>query len=136
MTEAEADAARDYERTRWWLCTVLPLGDSTPVVIDTEPVVPLGWEAIVDALRRDLAVLDPELRVEQMKQKFGGLRVYVAAGDPAVAAAVRERIAEAESASERTCEQCSRPGRLRTDRPWAATLCDEHAAQAGTGEER
>ena len=135
VAEAEADAARDYERTRWWLCTVLPLDDSTPVVIDTEPVVPLGWEAIVDALRRDLAELDPELRVEQVKQKFGGLRVYVAAGDPAVAAAVRERITEAESASERTCEQCGRPGRLRTDRPWATTLCDEHAEVADGDEE-
>lgn len=135
VAEAEADAARDYGRTRWWLCTVLPLDDSTPVVIDNAPVVPLGWEAIVDTLRRDLAELDPELRVEQVKQKFGGLRVYVAAGDPSVAAAVRDRIAEAESASSRTCEVCGRPGRLRTDRPWAATLCDEHAESTDGDEE-
>lgn len=135
VAEAEADAARDYGRTRWWLCTVLPLDDSPPVVINTAPVVPLGWEAIVNALRRDLTELDPELRVEQVKQKYGELRVYVAAGDPSVAAAVRDLITEAESASERTCEQCGRPGRLRTDRPWATTLCDEHAEVADGDEE-
>lgn len=132
VAEAEADGARDFSHTRWWLCTVLPSDRSTAIVIDTRPVVPPGWASIVTALRRDLADLDSELRVDQVKAKFGELRVYVAAGDPSVATAVRDRIAEAETASARTCEACGRPGSLRTDRPWVATLCDAHAAQAAT----
>lgn len=132
VAEAEADAARDYSHTRWWLCTVLPPDPSARIVIDTQPVVPPGWASIVADLRRDLVELDPELRVDQVKAKFGVLRVYVAAGDLSVVAAVRERIAEAETASARTCEECGRPGSLRTDRPWVAMLCDAHAAQAAT----
>lgn len=94
-----------------------------------------GWAAILTALRDDLLRLDPGHTVRQVKQKFGELSVWAETGDPAVADAVRERIAAAEEQSARTCERCGRPGRIQ-QKPngWLQALCDEHAAEAAKEE--
>ncbi|MFD3377637.1 MULTISPECIES: hypothetical protein [unclassified Streptomyces] len=67
-----------------------------------------------------------EQRHSHLKEKFGGLRVYVdrpaSSGD-----ALRTLIASAETEAERTCEFCGAPGRIRTrdDRPggWRKAVC-------------
>lgn len=61
--------------------------------------------------------------VEQIKEKFGGLRFYYQGGDETVAGMVRM----AESWASRTCEDCGVPGKSRSG-GWIKTLCDDHEA--------
>jgi hypothetical protein len=66
-----------------------------------------------------------QFEILQVKEKFGGLRIYVNNADEAI----RQRIEAAEQESFHTCEVCGQPGRLRED-DWIKTLCDEHDARA------
>lgn len=63
----------------------------------------------------------PQVVVEQIKEKFGGLRFYYSGGDDTIDGMVR--IAEAWAS--RTCETCGHPGELRYG-GWVRTLCDYH----------
>lgn len=64
------------------------------------------------------------VRVQQIKEKFGGLRFYYQGGDGNVAGMVRM----AESWADRTCETCGQKGKQRSG-GWVRTLCDEHEAE-------
>lgn len=66
----------------------------------------------------------PDVIVEQIKEKFGGLRFYYQGGDDVVDGMVRM----AESWAYRACEECGKPGKLRHG-GWVRTLCDEHEAE-------
>jgi hypothetical protein len=59
--------------------------------------------------------------VEQIKEKFGGLRFYYQGGDDQIHGMVRM----AEAWASRTCEVCGSPGKSRND-GWVKTLCDTH----------
>lgn len=60
-------------------------------------------------------------RIEQVKEKFGSLRFYVANSTPEI----DNYIAFAEAMSTVTCEECGAPGERRND-GWIKTLCDKH----------
>lgn len=66
----------------------------------------------------------PDVTIQQIKEKFGGLRFYYDGGDDEVSGMVRM----AESWAARTCEVCGHPGSLRTS-GWMRTLCDHHEAE-------
>lgn len=78
---------------------------------------PKGWRGIVEALCDKLALTG--CTVSQVKEKFGGLRVYLDNGTDAALAAVRD--AEAQAA--RTCERCGADGAKRSG-SWLRTLCE------------
>lgn len=59
--------------------------------------------------------------VEQIKEKFGGLRFYYSGGDERVWGMVRM----AESWADNSCEECGAPGKRRSG-GWIKTLCDHH----------
>ncbi len=59
--------------------------------------------------------------VEQIKEKFGGLRFYYQGGDDYIDGLV----SMAESWAARTCETCGHLGSRRSG-GWIRTLCDEH----------
>jgi hypothetical protein len=59
--------------------------------------------------------------VDQIKEKFGGLRFYYTGGDDTVDGMVRM----AESWAANSCEVCGVPGKLRSG-GWMRTLCDHH----------
>jgi len=59
----------------------------------------------------------------QVKEKFGGLRFYVAAAPPEARALIRE----AERKAMATCELCGEPGLLAKLGGWFQSLCDAHA---------
>ena len=63
----------------------------------------------------------PQVVVEQIKEKFGGLRFYYQGGDEKIQGMVRM----AEAWADHTCEVCGKPGERR-DGGWIKTLCDEH----------
>lgn len=64
--------------------------------------------------------------VAQIKEKFGGLRIYLYGTPVAASDAVHKAIAEAERDSYSICEVCGQPGLPRRG-GWIKTLCDFHA---------
>jgi hypothetical protein len=63
-------------------------------------------------------------KIQQVKEKFGGLRFYLDGADDYTDGA----ISMAESWAARTCEQCGAPGQRRSG-GWIRTLCDTHEAE-------
>ena len=59
----------------------------------------------------------------QIKEKFGGLHVYLSARTPAM----HEAIDAAAARANRTCDQCGAPGILRNLGGYRCTRCDFHA---------
>lgn len=80
-----------------------------------------GWEKyyapiIARCLRERIYIM-------QVKEKFGGLRIYVQSPPQDL----EREIDFAESASFHVCEVCGVKGELRRRRGWLKTLCDGHA---------
>lgn len=92
-----------------------------------------GWSEVICAMAAEIAGIvggparAPELRVVQLKEKLGQLRVYIQGMPEAQAAAVHAAITRAEEKSVQICEACGRPGRLRQSRDgYRYTACDRH----------
>ena len=73
--------------------------------------------------------------MEQIKQKFGTLRLYISFDridvdgvnpDPT---ALRSLVDAAVAASEVTCYVCGAPGEMRQLGDWASVRCDAHASR-------
>lgn len=81
-----------------------------------------GWRPIVRAavhiLTRNGAT------ITQVKEKFGGLRIYFHPGDSSES--LDHIVDSAETLAGALCEECGEPGICRRDLPWLKTLCDEH----------
>jgi hypothetical protein len=82
-----------------------------------------GWYQTVVDLDRQIHSAAPDARYVQIKQKCGGLCVYVKNGDRTV----ESLIEAAEREAARICESCGLPGILRENRGFVQTLCDVHA---------
>ncbi|MBA3857952.1 MAG: hypothetical protein C0507_13695 [Cyanobacteria bacterium PR.3.49] len=65
-----------------------------------------------------------KFRVKQVKEKFGTLRFYMGVAHDAIRAAIDR----AEQESAQTCEDCGKPGKVRSG-GWISVLCDEHEAE-------
>jgi len=65
-----------------------------------------------------------QVKVAQIKEKFGGLRFYYDGGDEQINGMVRM----AEVWAHNSCEECGKPGQQRSG-GWIKTLCDEHEAE-------
>ena len=100
--------------------------------------VPVGWSAIVETLFTGVdALLNDDqaksFRVEQLKEKFGTLRLYVsfdridAGGVNPKPAVLRSLVDAAVAASEVTCYVCGAQGEMRKLGGWATVRCDAHA---------
>jgi hypothetical protein len=120
---------------------------------------PRGWDDVLRTLFRDLDLLLDDrhaaiFRFEQIKEKFGGLRVYysIAGSSELVidilsehgrasartppkspkdfpSQAVDDAIARATDAAAHTCESCGRPGKLVDRRGWLRVCCEDCASQ-------
>jgi len=90
-----------------------------------------GWYNIINTLCANIQshidwknkkeVVVPQVTVDQVKEKFGGLRFYYEGGDDVIDGMVRM----AEGMSEVTCEVCGKPGKSQGS-GWIRTLCEEH----------
>lgn len=91
-----------------------------------------GWTEILNDLHRELLEIYPRYTVFQIKEKFGGLRVYLddRFGMEELEERMEERIRVAEIRASRTCEVCGEPGKL-VGTSWYRTLCESH--DRGTG---
>jgi hypothetical protein len=80
-----------------------------------------GWFDIVD---KALMAMDPilregEIKILQIKEKYGGLRIYTTFTNDALDAIV----ARAEDEAKKTCEICGREGKMTCTHRWYRTLC-------------
>lgn len=94
-------------------------GNRTPTMWDEERA--------DETLANGVSDITPKVHrvvVDQVKEKFGGLRFYYHGGDDVVDGMVRM----AESWAAQTCEQCGDPGTMRHG-GWVRTLCDKHEAE-------
>jgi hypothetical protein len=86
-----------------------------------------GWQELLARAHQQLCALAPDYALTVLKEKFGGLRLQVEA-EGCEHSALRVVIAAAEVESERTCEFCGAPGRVRSrgDRPggWRKCVCE------------
>ena len=88
-----------------------------------------GWWPLVADLVREIREIDEargtSSKLQQIKEKFGGLRFYLreTTNDH------WEAISRAESKSLRTCETCGATGLMYND-GWIKTLCREHALES------
>ena len=88
-----------------------------------------GWYPILDRLFADMQKIAQEdaplkLEVHQVKEKFGGLRVYVRGGN----GRIQDRIAQAEEEAAVTCEHCGGPSPgVRDHDGWYGNICDSCA---------
>ena len=85
-----------------------------------------GWNDLLTVLCEQITQYENEkeseyfkVRFDQIKEKYGGLRVYFSGGDEYIEGLV----AMAEALSYKTCEVCGGRGKVN-DKGWIATLCD------------
>ena len=90
-----------------------------------------GWYDLINTLCQLIKHYDkqqinkPDYKpvvVQQVKEKFGGLRFYYYGGDDMVAGMV----SFAEAISQQICEVCGNKGKTDRERSWVQTLCEEH----------
>jgi hypothetical protein len=84
-----------------------------------------GWAALIAEVfdRRDRDF--PSARIEQVKEKYGGLRIYFRASSEH-RAGFNDLLDDIARRSYETCEVCGAPGVVRHG-AWIVTRCDAHA---------
>lgn len=103
-------------------------GDQKVPMMTSASNVGPGWHPIIDELEIHLNALDPNFELQQVKEKFGGLRYY--ANSKVVPWEEFNRpISEAEAKSFRVCEECGEPAETKSYWGWLKTLCEEHKAE-------
>lgn len=104
--------------------------DEFPGIFDAARYVDvgIGWLGLVREFVQAAQPHDPSLCVHEMKEKWGGLRIWC--DTPATPARLAKGKAEIKSTL--TCEVCGEPGYVRRPPPgrysWWRCLCDEHAS--------
>lgn len=98
-----------------------------------------GWLPIVSDLFRRVRQITDLFRVEQVKEKFGRLRMYASGGTTnEEKEQIRNLILCAELSSSQFCESCGLSGSMRSDGGWWRTACDacdhRHQRRNLTGE--
>jgi hypothetical protein len=83
---------------------------------------PEGWNDLVEKLVDRVIALDPEIKIQQVKEKFAELRFYVGEATDDV----HFLIETAEDASTRTCQRCGKEGKCVNVHGYYVTLCEEH----------
>lgn len=85
-----------------------------------------GWFPLIERTLKRLSLLREQLpehfEIVQIKEKFGGLRIYTTCGIESAWDIIRE----AEIKSYNICEVCGEKGELREELIHIRTLCNKH----------
>jgi hypothetical protein len=91
----------------------------------------IALDADVKSLETDgLVEADNPPRIVEVKEKLGGLRVYMRGP---ISLLMRDRIKQAEAEAAATCETCGAPGELRDYAGYFATRCPKHGPRGRPG---
>ena len=94
------------------------LGDYT--LEEAQNAVGSGWKNLVTLAWLLCKYQDPPRQVQQVKEKWGGLRIYISSGPPSMF----KLLGEIENLSYKICESCGKPGKPRQT-GWVKTRCDK-----------
>lgn len=117
----------DYQKKIEKLYTEFPLCFPQPPICGF--TIGPGWFEIVRNLCSKIEKIltennEHEFSIDQVKEKFGGLRCYWGGYTPEdILEQIELLITDAEIQCSKTCETCGAPGTLRTD-IWMRTICD------------
>jgi hypothetical protein len=79
-----------------------------------------GWFDLIFRLCEDIEKTNPKnFKVEQVKEKFGGLRFYYSGGSQQV----NDLVNKAECDSYNICENCGTRENVTSEGSWILTLC-------------
>ena len=90
-----------------------------------------GWYNVLRGLCQEIqdAYCERGLEVDflptQIKEKFGGLRIYYDGAHKDMHDIVYNIVDKWTDVSYQTCEKCGAQGKVREDRSWLQTLCDQ-----------
>jgi hypothetical protein len=82
----------------------------------------IGWHGLVNKAFDKLESIPDRILVDQVKEKYGGLRIYTSPMHDEF----DKFILNLETESYKLCEICGEEGKLRGG-GWYKTLCDAHA---------
>jgi len=92
--------------------------------------VPKHWQHITKPLEQKL--LDMSCKIQQMKEKFGELRVYWSVEDLDIRETADKLVTEAEEACSKCCVVCGEEGRVMVDEHGHyGVLCEKHGKEEG-----
>lgn len=78
-----------------------------------------GWFSLLDEALQAMADLNIPIQIDQVKEKFGGLRIYYHDGDERVDSIIKI----AEEKASKTCERCGLPGEIKKIKNWYTCIC-------------
>jgi len=79
-----------------------------------------GWVPIFEEFLQEIILSGYEVKFEQVKQKFGDLRIYFQSPNQKE---VQELLNKAEKRCSETCELCGNPAKNGNHDGWLAVLC-------------
>lgn len=85
-----------------------------------------GWAGMIDRTLGKLRKLYPKIKVVQIKEKFGELRIYTGGTPYQHTRRIAYIITLAERESANTCEICGKPGTIRKTDGRLKAMCDQH----------
>lgn len=92
-----------------------------------------GWDELIDKCVDRMLKADPTVTFLQIKEKFGGLRVYYSHSGNA-ANLLDDYIADAEDEADRTCMTCGSTDMVSKQyQGWVRTICDHCEKQREAG---
>jgi hypothetical protein len=80
-----------------------------------------GWYNLIEATHYAILEVDPDYKINQIKEKFGGLRYYIEGNE-----AAHDIAWKAEDISCGICEVCGATGVTRNKGGWYKTTCEAH----------
>jgi len=82
-----------------------------------------GWLPIIQKALEEINNINPNIEILQIKEKFGGLRLYVGNIGDVDTTEIKKIVRHAERECSMTCEYCGCTGKWRK-LGWQKTLCD------------
>lgn len=89
-----------------------------------------GWNQLIIELHTRIMDIDPEYRIYQIKEKFGGLRFYFSPSSPQFQQEISRLVSNYERMSYLVCERTGKPGELMKRNGTFKTL---HSSFTGEG---
>lgn len=99
-------------------CGASPVSDLSPLLSRFAPGWPAsvdcgeGWHGVLVALDESMSTIDPDYTLQQVKEKFGGLRYYYQPSREDLREQLDKLVRGAELTCAVTCEVTGQPGRL------------------------
>ena len=90
-----------------------------------------GWACLIDRFYTEIAKSDVSVCVLQVKEKFGGLRIYWEAEGKDIDYSkkklrdIRDFIDKLSEESRNICESCGRGGKIHMHKSWLKVSCDD-----------